>query len=60
MFVDEVKYFSLKHAREKTLTFLLLGFTLDHIFYPKKDNLKCDGLIRDLTSKFEQKQIYFF
>ena len=48
------------HERKLCLTFLLLGFILDHIFYPKKDNLKCDGLIRDLRGKFKQKQIYLF
>ena len=27
--------------RKLCLTFLLLGFILDHIFYLKKDNLSC-------------------
>ena len=42
MFADEVKYIFLKHAYKKTLfnTFLL-GFILDHIVCPKKDNLSC-------------------
>ena len=29
------------HERKLCLTFLLLGFILDHIFCPKKDNLSC-------------------
>ena len=29
------------HERKRWLTFLLLGFILDHIFFPKKDNLSC-------------------
>ena len=29
------------HKRKLCLTFLLLGFFLDHIFYPEKDKLYC-------------------
>ena len=29
------------HERKLSLTFLLLGFILDHIFYPKKNRLSC-------------------
>ena len=29
------------HERKLDLTFFLLGFVLDHIFCPKKDNLSC-------------------
>ena len=29
------------HERRRCLTFLLLGFILDHNFGPRKDNLAC-------------------
>ena len=45
MFADEVKYFSLKRERKLCLTFLLLEFILDHIFYPNKGNLSCPVLV---------------
>ena len=40
MFTDEVNIFLWSmHEKRRCLTFLLLGFILDHIFGPKKNNL---------------------
>ena len=48
MFADEIKYFSEKHSKKKTmfLTYLILGFILVYIFGPKMGKHFCPAFVR--------------